>query len=250
MRVRRQDSRCHSYLPVPSVSRPGSTPAGRCGSRPDVYLGDVLGVDVEGVEGLRRLLPRPRRTSAGCDRAVGEVVVEQQVERVLAVARALRGDRHLAAVRRWRSRDRAVHGGLELTPAVAASARRRRRCPSSGTCPCTGTGVAAAAQRLGVLVDDVAAGRGQRGREVGAAADQHVARERRRGRAAPDQARARACRSRRSARGSSSRSAARRPAADARSPSAWRPPSARSTRGPGLVGVWAAAAVGPAGAAW
>ncbi len=48
--------------------------------------------------------------------------------------------------------------------------------------------VAAAAERLDVLVDDVGARRGQRHREVGPAADQHVAGERRRGRAPPLQA--------------------------------------------------------------
>ena len=59
---------------------------------------DVLVIDVERVERLRSLVRGPEELVNVVHLAVSEVVVEEQVEHVLAVARALAGDRHWAAV--------------------------------------------------------------------------------------------------------------------------------------------------------
>ena len=88
---------------------PGRRPSRRIGSQPRRVLGDVLGVDVEGVEGLRRQRGGLDERLRAVDLAVGEAAVVEQVERVLAVARALRRDRHLAAVDR-RVADRPARG--------------------------------------------------------------------------------------------------------------------------------------------
>ncbi len=80
----------HSYLPLPSVSRPGSTLFGRIGSRPLVYSAIVLVVDVERVERLRGLRGGLEERLRARRPAVREAAEEELVEHVLAVARALR----------------------------------------------------------------------------------------------------------------------------------------------------------------
>ena len=101
-------------------------------------LGDVLVVDVEGVERLRSLRRGVEERLRIVDLAVRDPPVEEQVEDVLAVARALRRDRDLLAVDGRVPRDRAMDCGLERDR-VAVRACRRRTSPCCGTCPCTCT---------------------------------------------------------------------------------------------------------------
>ena len=68
---------------------PGRRCSWRIGSRPLVYIGDVLVVDVERVERLRGLRGRLEERLRAVHLAVREPAVEELVERVLAVARAL-----------------------------------------------------------------------------------------------------------------------------------------------------------------
>ena len=94
----------HSYLPLPTVGRLGSSALGAQRQQPGGDLGNVLGVDVERVERLgrqRRCLDERLRA---VHLAVRQPPVEQQIQRVLAVAGALAGDRHAVPARPSRTR--------------------------------------------------------------------------------------------------------------------------------------------------
>ena len=159
--------------------------------RPDRSRGrsctrDVLVVDVERVERLRSQRGGLEEGLRVLHLAVGQATEEELVEHVLAVARALLRDRHRAPVDRAVALDRAVHGGQEAhRVAVQGAGVEVAHVPALALVEVLLR--AAAAERLGVLVDDVAARRGQRGREARGAPDQQVPGERCRGRAAPVQ---------------------------------------------------------------
>ena len=116
--------------------------------------GDVLVVDVERVEGLRRqrrgLLERLGRVHL----AVRETAVVEQVERILAVARALRCDRDLPAMSRGVANDRSMNRRPELH-GVRAQGPGDEVVHLGALALVDVLVIAAAAERLRVLVDDV-----------------------------------------------------------------------------------------------
>src|SRR3954452_1885402 len=150
---------------------------------------------VERVERLRRLLGGADEVGGAVHAAERHLLVEQLVDRLAAGTRALLGQRHELAgllvgrVADHRAVDRAVEdrlGGLgALRDGAGVHRLHRLALALVGV-----LGLRAATELLGVGVDDVAAGRGQRPRVVRAAADEHVARERRRRHAAHVDARA------------------------------------------------------------
>ncbi len=137
---------------------------------------DVLVVDVERVERLRGLARGADELVHVVDETVREVVVEEQIERVTAVARSLARDRHQSAVHARIPDHRPVHGAVEgeLLAAQAAGVEQLHR-PAAAFVQVADP--AMPAQRLDVRVDDVEAGRRERPRGVLATPDEDVAGE-------------------------------------------------------------------------
>ncbi len=179
---------CHSYCPGAQGGQAGIEAGRPDGQQAARVHRDVLVVDVERVEGLRSLRRRLEEGARAAHLPVGEPAEEDLIEDVLAVARTLGRDRHLLPVDRGVPLHRPVHRGQE--PDRISVERSRVEVPHRPALPVVEVPlVAALTEPFDVLVDDVAARRRERGREVLTASDQHVAGERRRGRATPLQSR-------------------------------------------------------------
>ena len=127
------------------------------------------------------------------NRSRREVAEEEQVENLPPAGRALRRDGDLRAVDRRVADDRTVHGGVvgDLLVGCPAGALEHAGVDEAHVATAALVDVlrvAAAAQRLGVLVDHVAARRREHVGEAAPAADQQVTGKRDRRRAAPVQA--------------------------------------------------------------
>ncbi len=179
----------HSNLPRPSTGRSSLTPLGRTRQPARGDERDVLRVGVERVERLRRGRRRADEVPRGLHPPERQVLEEDLVVRLAAGARALARQRHHAlgardpGVADHRAVDRAAEAHLHGLVALADRARLDRLHLAAAALVAV-LRPRAAAELLGVRVDDVGAGRGQRPREARAAADQQVAGERRGGRAA------------------------------------------------------------------
>ncbi len=140
---------------------------------------DVLVVHVERVERLRREVGGLEELVDVVHLTVSELAVEEQVERVLAVARPLAGDRHQAAVHAGVPEHRSMDGLVvrDLLTGEGAGVEELHR----ATAPVVEVlDPASTAQRLDVGVDLIEPGRGQRPAGVLAAPDEDVTRERER----------------------------------------------------------------------
>ena len=165
------------------------TPFGRSGRRPEVHERGLVRARVERVERLRRLGRSGDEVARRVHAPVGHLLEEELVDGLAAVARAPRRERHqLVGAPRLRvpvdgAVDRALERDVDALAALGDRARvDRLHCAALALVDVAH--LRAAAQRLGVGVDDVAVGGGQRPRVVRPAPDEHVAGERRRRRAA------------------------------------------------------------------